>query len=287
MGNGIVDIFDQEGTFVRRFVTHGVLNAPWGIVQASSNFGPFSNDILIGNFGDGTINAFDPTTGNFLDRLKDQTGVTIANASLWALVFGAGGTGDPDTLYFTAGLADEGHGLFGGITVAAPAALDYSLTANPQDATVAAGGSSNFAITITPANGFASAVNLSCVAPTGVTCALNPASVTPGAGAVTSTLTVTASTPVQHFGRFKLMGAWFAGVGLLGCFVAGAGRSRRHPYSLVLTGFASMLIAGSLLASTGCGASYGKPSNRGTASIVVTATSGALIHTSTIRLTVQ
>src|SRR5215472_3497130 len=100
-GNGIVDIFDLEGNFVERYAQNGSLNSPWGVVQASANFGAFSNDILVGNFGDGTINAFDPQNGDFLGQVKDQTGATLVNASLWALVFGAGGTGDTDTLYFT------------------------------------------------------------------------------------------------------------------------------------------------------------------------------------------
>jgi hypothetical protein len=91
---------------------------------------------------------------------------------------------------------------------------------------------------------------------------------------------------VQHYGQVKVMGTLLAGVGLFGCFFAGAGRSRRGLYSLLLAGFASTLIAGSLLASTGCGGSSSQ-ANRGTASIVVTATSGALSHTTTINLTVQ
>ena len=286
-GNGIVDIFDLEGNFVKRFASNGTLNSPWGVVQASANFGQFSNDILIGNFGDGTINAFDPATGNSLGQLKDQTGATITNASLWALVFGAGGTGDSNTLYFTAGLANEGHGLFGAIAAAAAPTLDYSVTANPQSATVPAGGATNFTVTVTPANGFNSTVTLSCAAPTGVTCTLNPTTVTPGAGAVTSMLTATTSTTVQHYGRLKLMGTLLAGVGLFGCFFAGAGKSRRGLYSLLLAAFASTLLAGSLLASTGCGGGSSSQMNRGTASLVVTATSGAVSHTTTINLTVQ
>lgn len=284
-GNGVVDIFNLEGTFVGRFAQGGSLNSPWGVVQASPNFGAFASDILIGNFGDGRINAFDAGTGAFIAALKDQTGTPIVNASLWALVFGAGGTGDTNTLYFTAGLANEGHGLFGAITAAAAPTLDYSLTATPPNATVAAGGSANFTLTITPANGFANAVTLSCAAPTGVTCTLNPTLVTPGPGAVTSILTATTSTTVQRYGRLKVIGTALAGVGLFGCFLAGAGKSRRGLYSILLAGFASTLVAASLLASTGCGG--GSQANRGTASIVVTATSGALNHTSTINLTVQ
>jgi uncharacterized protein (TIGR03118 family) len=115
-GNGIVDVFDQEGNFIRRFASRGPLNAPWGIVQATANFGSFSNDILIGNFGDGTVNAFDPVTGAFLGQLKDGRGNVIVNAGLWSLVFRADGVGNPDTLYFTAGGSSEEHSLFGSIS---------------------------------------------------------------------------------------------------------------------------------------------------------------------------
>jgi uncharacterized protein (TIGR03118 family) len=286
-GNGIVDIFDLEGNFIKRFASNGVLNSPWGVTQASASFGQFSNDILIGNFGDGTINAFDPTSGNFLGQLKDQTGATITNGSLWGLVFGAGGTGDSNTLYFTAGLANGGHGLFGAITVAAAPTLDYSLTATPQNATVTAGKSANFMLTITPASRFASAVTLSCAAPTGVTCTVNPATVTPDAGPVTSLLTATTSTSFQPANRFNMTGKWLAGEGLFGCFIAGMGRSRRRLGSLLLAGLASTLVAGFLLTSTGCGGGSSSQANGGNASIIVTATSGALRHTSTVNLTVQ
>ncbi len=115
-GNGVVSIFDLEGNFLKRFASHGNLNAPWGVVRATANFGQFSNAILIGNFGDGTINAFDPGTGKFLGRLKDKTGKVIVNSGLWGLTFGKTGTGDPNTLYFTAGPNQGRDGLFGAIT---------------------------------------------------------------------------------------------------------------------------------------------------------------------------
>ena len=115
-GNGIVTVFDQEGNFIRRLASNGPLNAPWGIVQANSNFGSFSNDILIGNFGDGTINAFDSATGNFLGQLRDSSSRVITNPGLWALVFRSDGVGNPNTLYFTAGASGEDHGLFGTIS---------------------------------------------------------------------------------------------------------------------------------------------------------------------------
>jgi hypothetical protein len=105
---------------------------------------------------------------------------------------------------------------------------------------------------------------------------------------MTSMLTATTSTSVQHYGQVRVMGTLLAGAGLFGCFFAGAGASRRRLYSLLLGGMASMLIAGSLLASTGCGGgSNSSQMNRGTAALVVSATSGALSHTTTINLTVQ
>lgn len=115
-GNGIVNIFDQEGNFIRRFASNGPLNAPWGIAQATTGFGSFSNDILIGNFGDGTINAFDPATGQFLGAIKDSGGTVITNPGLWALVFRGDGVGAANTLYFTAGASGENHGLFATIS---------------------------------------------------------------------------------------------------------------------------------------------------------------------------
>jgi uncharacterized protein (TIGR03118 family) len=285
-GNGIVNIFDLEGNFVKRFTSNGPLNSPWGIVQASANFGAFSNDILIGNFGDGTINAFDPATGNFLGPLKDQTGAPMVNGSLWALVFGAGGTGDPNTLYFTAGLANEGHGLFGAIAASPAGTVDYSLGASPPSGTVTAGGSMNFMLTVTPANGFSSVVSFSCTAPTGITCAFNPATVTPAAGAATTTLTVTTSPTVQHYGLTKSMGMAFTGIGIFGCFLFPAVAGRRRWFKLLLGGFAALLVAATLIATTGCGG-YNKAMNRGTAAVVVTAQSGGLAHMTTIKLTVQ
>ena len=115
-GNGIVSIFDMDGNFLRRFATGGALNAPWGIAQASANFGPFSNDILIGNAGDGTISAFDPTSGEFLGPLLDGDGVALVEVGLHGLVFRADGFCDRNTLYFASQISNESDGLFGAIT---------------------------------------------------------------------------------------------------------------------------------------------------------------------------
>jgi uncharacterized protein (TIGR03118 family) len=116
-GNGFVDVFDTNGNMLQRLISNGLLNSPWGLALAPADFGPFGNDLLVGNFGDGHINAFDPTTGDFVGQLTDSVGnhpITIGG--LWALSFGNGGAaGDPNTLFFTAGIDHEQHGLFGEI----------------------------------------------------------------------------------------------------------------------------------------------------------------------------
>lgn len=112
-GNGFVDIFDTNGVFVRRFASQGTLNSPWGVVRTPSGFGTLGNLILVGDFGDGHINAFDPSSGKFLGQLSDGHS-PIAIDGLWGLIFGNGGNaGDANTLFFTAGPDMEMHGLFG------------------------------------------------------------------------------------------------------------------------------------------------------------------------------
>jgi uncharacterized protein (TIGR03118 family) len=115
-GNGVVDVFDTQGNFVRRFAAGGSLNAPWGIALAGTDFGPFSGAILIGNFGDGTISAFDAATGNFLGQVKDGDGNVIANPGIRGLAFRADAVMDSNTLFFTAGIENGEGGLFGTIT---------------------------------------------------------------------------------------------------------------------------------------------------------------------------
>ncbi len=114
-GNGFVDVFNTDGTFVRRFASHGTLNSPWGLALAPDEFGRFSDRLLVGNFGDGRINAFDVTSGNFDAQLIDPEGNPLTINGLWALQFGNGAPngGSRHKLFFTAGIADESHGLFG------------------------------------------------------------------------------------------------------------------------------------------------------------------------------
>lgn len=455
-GNGIVSIFDMDGNFVRRFATAGALNAPWGITQASANFGPFSNDILIGNVGDGSINAFDPATGNFKGELLDGDGFAIAEAGLHALTFRADGFGNQDTLYFTSQLSSQQDGLFGMLTtglvsairVGAPdtpanvsititanvaagagnrgtptgtvtfldastrlgtaplangsanvnailtgvkihdivalysgdatflsstaqipvqvtglatdatgsvqfldtfsgtshvigqAALnaagvatlsvnlvgagmhsvtasydgngslgssdskavvinvsnkDFSLGSSATTATVTAGRSVPFMLTVTGTGGFADAVAFTCSPVTGITCAFSPASVTPTNGSANTTLTVTTSTSVPRYGPLALglmgPGLLVAGLGLIRP-VKRVGRKlrtlRASVLTSVLTAMAATVVVGLTLALSGCGG-YGSnlQPNRGTASVVVTAHSGAISHSTTLNVTVQ
>jgi uncharacterized protein (TIGR03118 family) len=116
-GNGFVDVFDTSGNLIKRLISHGELNSPWGLALAPNGFGRFGKDLLVGNFGDGHINAYEPDTGAFRGQLKDPRGNPITIDGLWALGFGNGGTAGPtDTLFFTAGINDEADGLFGSIT---------------------------------------------------------------------------------------------------------------------------------------------------------------------------
>jgi uncharacterized protein (TIGR03118 family) len=115
-GNGYVDLFDLDGHFQKRLASGGPLNSPWGVAIAPSGWGAFGGALLVGNFGDGRINAFDLNTGNPLGSLQNTDGTPIVNSGLWALIFGNGGNGgDPNTLYFSAGIQGEAHGLFGAI----------------------------------------------------------------------------------------------------------------------------------------------------------------------------
>jgi uncharacterized protein (TIGR03118 family) len=115
-GNGFVDVFDTRGNLLRRFAAQGLLNSPWGLALAPAKFGTFSHALLVGNFGDGRINAFDPDSGAFLGQLQDQHGHPITINGLWGIAFGNGGlAGDATTLFFASGLNDEADGLFGSI----------------------------------------------------------------------------------------------------------------------------------------------------------------------------
>ncbi|HEY5201253.1 MAG TPA: TIGR03118 family protein [Acidothermaceae bacterium] len=114
-GHGFVDIFTNDGAFMRRLVTRGVLNSPWGLALAPAGFGRFSGALLVGNFGNGQINAFNPNTGAQLGDLRDARGRRIVIDGLWGLRFGNGNAAKTNELLFSAGPNSESHGLLGKI----------------------------------------------------------------------------------------------------------------------------------------------------------------------------
>ncbi|HEY6216265.1 MAG TPA: TIGR03118 family protein [Pyrinomonadaceae bacterium] len=130
-GNGFVDAYDTSGNLIRRVASAGELNSPWGLALAPADFGRFSGDLLVGNFGDGRIHAFDPTQltsdGEFeaVGLMHSAGGPPVQIDGLWALQFGHGTTassanGLTTTLFFTAGPAHEDHGLFGSLVPVSP-----------------------------------------------------------------------------------------------------------------------------------------------------------------------
>jgi uncharacterized protein (TIGR03118 family) len=115
-GFGFVDVFDANGNLIRRFASRGTLNAPWGVALAPADFGRFSNTLLIGNFGDGRINAFDVQSGEPRGQLQTADGHAMRIDGLWGIAFGSGVANQPtNTLFFAAGPADETHGVYGRI----------------------------------------------------------------------------------------------------------------------------------------------------------------------------
>ena len=473
-GNGIVDIFDMDGNFVRRFATGGSLNAPWAVAQAGASFGPFSNDILIGNVGDGTISAFDSATGHFIGKLSDGDGQKLTEIGLHGLAFRADGFADANTLYFTSQISSARDGLFGAITtglvsvtrvsvpptpteapvtitvdvsagagnpgtptgsvevrdnnavlanpalsdgvatlttnltgvgthaiaaryggdatflpsasqteaqvtgfattvtLTAPANAnrgsaitltasvtssggiptgqivfhdgttdlgsssvngdgvavlrnntlasgihsltasytgddkfststsaavsidianpDFSLAASPTTASVIAGQSTQFVVTVSPVGGFADNVMLTCSASAGITCAFSPATVATAHGAANANLTVATSSMVGAQEvvppvLLRLCGFLLAVAGI------GFAISRREQAGNVrvplLGATAAAALAAFSLLSIGCGGAAGNPSNHRSASIVVTAQSGTVSHSTTVNVTVE
>lgn len=118
-GNGFVDTYDLQGNFLGRLVSKGALNSPWGLAIAPAGFGDVGGDLLVGNFGDGSIHPYNPTTGALVETLTDAKGNPLSIDGLWGLKFGNGGAAGPaTTLFFTAGPDGEQHGLFGELTPA-------------------------------------------------------------------------------------------------------------------------------------------------------------------------
>ncbi len=310
-GSGFVDLFSTNGTMISRIAADAHMNAPWGVVMPPVGFGgSLAGDLLIGNFGDGAINAYSFSTGAFIDQMKDSSGIPIVNGSLWDMVFGGGGaqSGDPNTMYITAGLANEMHGLFAAITAnpaTTPPAADFSIKAAPPSLTITAGQPAAFTVTLGGLNGFNSAVMLTCSGqPLGSTCNFSQPSVSPASGGtVTSTMTIMTSSspynPAALIAKNTTRGVFavllpITTLGFFGLFVAGKksgeslhGRKWRHSLAISLALF---LLTGFLLVAGGCGYnanSAGNGTQRGMTTIMITGTSGSLSHSTSVTLTVQ
>jgi len=124
-GHGFVSVFDNQGNFISRVGSQGTLDSPWGLALAPASFGAYAGDLLVGNFGDGTINVFDLATNSFLAQLVASDGNPLVIDGLWGLIpgSGAGNGGSSQAIYFSAGPDGESHGLFGVILVPEPGTL--------------------------------------------------------------------------------------------------------------------------------------------------------------------
>ena len=117
LGRGQVDVFTTSGKLIKRLVKGGVLDSPWGLTIAPSSWGKYAGALLVGNFGNGRIHAYDARTGKFVGALFDTTGGALTIDGLWGLMVGNGVAGDPQSVLFTAGPNHEKHGLYGELTV--------------------------------------------------------------------------------------------------------------------------------------------------------------------------
>lgn len=293
-GNGLVDVFDTSGNFVARAVTGGNLNAPWGVAIAPAGFGIYGGDLLVGNFGDGVINVYDPKAYTYLGQVIDGTGKTMSYASLWEIFFGTGttGIGDPNTLYFSAGLANEAHGLFGSISNSpmSSGTPTFGLSTSSSAITVSAGSSVQEIVSVEPTNGFNGVVTLKCSGlPANSVCGFssNQISVSPTASA-------TATITIQTHNSMALIRPgtpWRApteiAMGLLlpfGSVVLSRrrlGLNKRSLRLLVLLG----LPVGALWLVVGCSSSDLTPA--GTSQVTITATSGSITQSTVMALTVK
>jgi hypothetical protein len=250
----------------------------------------------VGNFGDGTINAFD-TTGKFLGQLTDSSNKVLVNPGLWDMVFGGGGpSGDPNTLYLTAGGGNQPNFPAGGSTTSVFASLipaasvgsaGFSLSLSAQSVTVAPGGSANLMIGASAVGGFNGQIALSCAAPAGLTCAFNPTTISPGSSASSSTLTISAtSTPPATGYSLSGMATLLPGLGLFGTVLATRKRKPLTHKSILWTSVLGLLLLVSMFA-LGCGSSSKGQTPASQVTLTVTGTSGSLSQSTPVTITIN
>jgi uncharacterized protein (TIGR03118 family) len=303
-GLGYVSVYDMSGNFVARVASAGTLNAPWGVVLAPASFGAFGGDLLVGNFGDGTINAYDPVSFAAKGQLQDSTGKAIANSGLWDLVFGQQGTGDPGTLYFAAGINGEKGGLFGSLAPGQAAQQgDFTLAAASPTLTIAAGQSGSVALNLTPTGSFSGSVTFTCSGlPTVASCTFSPNPVTVSGNSTPTTMMTISTMPATgpgpygtnllHLPKFQLndgplLAAVFLPFGMGAVFFR-----RRLAQKRGLLVLAFVLLSGAMLVAVGCSSgtkSMTTPTSPQPTNFMVnvTATSGAISHSTVVTLTVN
>jgi hypothetical protein len=299
-GLGYVDVFDTEGNLLASAISQGNLNAPWGMALAPAGFGSLGGDLLVGNFGDGVINAYDPSTFALIGQVQDASGNPIANSGLWEIVFGSDGVGDPNTLYFAAGINSEKDGLFGSIAVASPVsgAGNFTFTSSASTLSVTASQPATATLSLGAQNGFSGAVMLSCSGlPASTACSFSPSTVTLASSATQSVTVsiaeVSSSTSPNPYSTSKLSRAnppiTFAFLGPL-AFLAFA-RFRRRSLLLstfLLVGFISCLTFG----VSGCSSSNSPTATTSngtpeTVKVTINATSGGITQSVPLTVTFQ
>ena len=298
LGNGVVSVFDTNGNFIARVATGGNLDSPWGVAIAPANFGILGGSILVGNFGNGIINAYDPSGFAYRGQLMDGTAQPLAYSTLWELLPGGtavGNTtavsgGDTNTVYFTAGLTNESHGLFGAITNdTASGTPTFALTTATPSLTVASGSSVQTTLSVEPIYGFTGNVTMDCSGlPAGATCVFAPVQVS-STGTTPSLYSVTILT-TKNNALLENTKGHLAGIAYAFLFPFASFMVFRRRRSMANSGmFRVFILCGIALVTLGIavGCSSGPTTPAGTSQVAIKATAGSTSRTSTVTLKVQ
>ena len=299
-GDGLVNIFDTSGNFVAHAVTTGSnLNAPWGVAVAPTTFGVFGGDILVGNFGDGVINVFDPKTFAYLGQLTDGTGKTIVNPSLWEIFFGltapsSANGGNLNTLYFAAGLTGEKHGLLAAVNTnpTATGTATFGFSASAPAITVSDGSSVPLIVSAVPTNNFSGTVTLACSnLPLAAKCSFSPAQLTVTSGApAPSTVTISTVKNSASLSPSTRSGAAASAItaALLLPFAAILTFSRPRQLNIRLFAlFAVLVLSAGLIAGCSNTSNAVPFTPTGSTPVTIKATSGPITQSTVVNLTVQ
>jgi uncharacterized protein (TIGR03118 family) len=298
LGNGAVSVFDTSGNFVSRIATGGNLDSPWGVAIAPANFGIFGGSILIGNFGNGMINAYDPVGLSFRGTLTDGGAKPLVYNALWELL--PGGTtvgnstavsgGDTNTVYFTAGLSNEAHGLFGAISNDTSSGTPtFALTTSSPSITVASGASAQVTLSLQPIYGFTGDVKVVCAGlPAGASCSIAPVQVS-STGATPSlygvTILTTKKTALLEYPKDHLSGIAYAFLLPFASILVFRRRRSLGGYGVFRMFFLCGIAFVALGVVVGC--SGNPPTPAGTSQVGITASAGSVSRTATVSLIVQ